>query len=507
MAIDPHTRRKFMKKASAATGTGALGTLAGCGGGSDGDGEGGGATDTDGDADADETPTPETGDGGTSETAKLRFLSGLAAESSIVRDHFSQELGRFEEIQGNVTVNLTRASYGDLAEKISTAVKAGDPPDLAESGSAGIEFFLDDMVVDHGALIEEAENIPEKWTQATIDAARFQGEWWATGQNRHNVTLLTVRPKLFKEVGVESPDDIATWTDFRRAVDQIHQENSDVVAYEMTGAFFDLEAYWGEARTAWTEGRDPWFNVEDMNPWEDVEGSLRVGADPRTDGMIKNAVDMSHSYSSPEAAQRTDEEIPPLMLTDQIASMPSGLGTAQRWKQVKEDVVFGWDGDVWMGPHPRLDANYGDEFGIDELAGHKGQHGGHAWALLMQKQIFKDSAYPNLAWELAKFTNLDEEFILPLVGEKYTAIPSYQPYMKRVVDEYDPVQIHAAQIEAAETYGPQYKTTGAAWDLETTDPIRWTDLSETISEAIAGQHTIDETPGLIRERILDRTQG
>lgn len=186
------------------------------------------------------------------------------------------------------------------------------------------------------------------------------------------------------------------------------------------------------------------------------------------------------------------------MLTDQIASMPSGLGTAQRWIDVKEDVEFGWDGDVWMGPHPRVDPNYGDEFGIEELAGVEGEHGGHAWALLMQKQIYKESSNPDIAWELAKFTNLDEDFVLPLVGKKYTAIPSYVPYLQRVVDEWDPVQIHAAQIGAMETYGPQYSTTGAAWDLDATDPIRWTELSQTISEGMAGQHDIEEAPGLIR---------
>jgi hypothetical protein len=63
--------------------------------------------------------------------------------------------------------------------------------------------------------------------------------------------------------------------------------------------------------------------------------------------------------------------------------------------------------------------------------------------------------------------------------------------------------MHGAQIEAAREYGPQYSVTGAAWDLDGTNKLRWTDLNETISQAMAGQHTVEETPGLVRERMLE----
>ena len=234
---------------------------------------------------------------------------------------------------------------------------------------------------------------------------------------------------------------------------------------------------------------------------------MQVGKNDQTDGMIKNTIDLAKTYSSPDASQRNDEEIPPLMLTDRVGSMTSCLATIQRWKAVKQDVTFGWDGDVWTGPHPKLDANYGEEFDIEELAGHEGQHGGHAWALLTQKQIFEQSEHPDLAWDLAYYTNANEKFILPLVGEVYTSLPSYQPYLEKLLQEYDFPQMHQAQIEAAQKYGEQYAVTGAGWDQKDTNKLRWTDLNQTISQAMAEQHAVDEAPGLIRERMLGTLRG
>lgn len=509
---DAVSRRNILKVTGGLTSAGALGALAGCTGDGSGDGDdggdggteagdggggtvaiGGGDTETETEAEA----PPETTEGGGQETATIQFLSGLAAESSATKEHVQSGVTDFESRRGNVEVNLQVVSYGDRNEKISSTVAGGNAPDLAESGALGINFFQDGRVVDHGSYIEETEDLPESWTKATREAARFRGEWWSAGQNRQGTTMMCVRPKLFKSAGVSDPSQFETWTGFRRAVQKVHEEHPDTIAFEETGAKFDLECYWGEARTAYTEGADPWVRGDPENP------EVLVGEADRTDGMIKNTLDLAQSYSSDGAADRNDEEIPPLMLTDKVASMTSCLATIQRWKTVKEDVEFGWDGDVWTGPHPRLDPNYGDEFGIDELAGHEGQHGGHAWALLTQKQIFASSDHPDVAWDLAYYTNANESFILPLVGNIYTSLPSYRPYQSKLLEEYDPPQMHQAQIEAAREYGPQYAVTGAAWDLEDTNKLRWTDLNETISQAMAGQHSIEETPGLIRERMLE----
>jgi ABC-type glycerol-3-phosphate transport system substrate-binding protein len=505
----------MLKTTGGFAGAGALGALAGCtgdgGDGGDGDdgGSGGGGTDGGGQTvnigggttrAGDDTAT-EAGDdtateGGGGETATISFLSGLAAESGATRDHVESGLSEFESMQGNVEVSLTVASYSDLGNKISSTVAAGNAPDVAESGANGISFFQDGKVVDHGSYIEATDDLPDNWTAATRETALFRGQWWSAGQNRQGTTMMCVRPKLFKSAGVDDPSQFETWTGFRRAIEAVDEEHPDTHAFEATGAKFDLEAYWGEARTAYTEGADPWIRGDPDDP------EVLVGEADRTDGMIKNTIDLAKSYSSDSAPSRNDEEIPPLMLTDRVASMTSCLATIQRWKKVKKNVEFGWDGDVWTGPHPKLDPNYGDEFGIDELAGHEGQHGGHAWALLTQKQVFANSDHPDVAWDLAYYTNANENFVLPLVGNIYTSLPSYRPYQSKLIEQFDPPQMHQAQIEAAQEYGPQYAVTGANWDQDETNKLRWTDLNETISQAMAGQHTIEETPDLIRQRML-----
>jgi len=493
------SRRRLLKVTGGLAGTGALGALAGCtgeSGGGDG-GDGSGTEASDGREDTETAGATETPEGGSQETATIQFLSGLAAESGATRDHVKSGVADFESRQENVEVNLEVVSYGDRNNKLSSTVGAGNAPDLAESGALGINFFRDGKVVDHGSYIEETADLPDNWTAATQETAQYRGEWWSAGQNRQGTTMMCVRPKLFKSAGVSDPSQFETWTGFRRAIEKVDEEHPDTIAFEETGAKFDLECYWGEARTAYTEGADPWLRGDPENP------EVLVGQADRTDGMIKNTLDLAQSYSSAGAADRNDEEIPPLMVTDQVASMTSCLATIQRWKTAKEDVEFGWDGDVWTGPHPRLDPNYGEEFDIEELAGHEGQHGGHAWALLTQKQVFESSDHPDAAWDLAYYTNANEEFILPLVGKIYTSLPSYAPYQSKLIEQYDPPQMHQAQIEAAQEYGAQYSVTGANWDQEETNKLRWTDLNETISQAMAGQHSIEETPGLIRERMLN----
>jgi hypothetical protein len=228
----------------------------------------------------------------------------------------------------------------------------------------------------------------------------------------------------------------------------------------------------------------------------------------KTDGMIKTCVKMAREFSSSESASRGDEEIPSLMLTDRVASFNYATPTANRWRAVKEDVQFGWqggEGDFMLLPHPKVDAEFGSNFGISDLEGVEGEHGGHMWSLEQQQTIFEASdAQQNAAWALQMFLLNDNEFVLPAWGEHYESLPGLQPKLQAILDEYDLAQSTAQAYRNADEYGEQYSTTGAAWDVPETDPIRWTDINETISQAIAGQHSMEETPALVRQRIEER---
>ncbi|SFG85299.1 ABC-type glycerol-3-phosphate transport system, substrate-binding protein [Halopelagius inordinatus] len=500
---DKPSRRQFVQATAATATVGALGALAGCSG-EQGDGTpepnegGGGSTDSGGDTDS---------DSGGSESVSIDYLSAQAVENAGMKSHFQDSMKVFEEKNGNVSVSLQTASYGDIRSKLSSTVSSGNPPTFAEAGGGGLQFYLNDSVPDHAPFIESTDNLPDDFTQANKESAQYRGEYWSGGGMRHTNSNLGIRPKSFSQAGVSDPmEDLSTWSGFLEAVQRIDEEQ-DIIAYEETGVPGDLESYWGYARTAYTEGTDPWMRGEGDDK------TVVVGNDDhedqgKTDGMIKTCVKMANEFSSEEAAQRGDEDIPSLMLTGRVASFNYAVPTASRWTSVKEDVQFGWndgEGDFMLLPHPKVDSEFGSNFGISELEGVEGEHGGHMWALEQQQCIFEASdAEQNAAWDLNMFLLSDNEFVLPAWGEYYEALPGLEPKLQEVLDEYDLAQSTEQAYKNADEYGVQYSTTGAAWDVPDVDPIRWTDINETISEAIAGQHSVDETPSLVRERILER---
>lgn len=487
-AEDDPSRRDVLKSTGAAAAAGAMGSLAGFVG-------------DEGVEDAGH------GDTAAKQPVQISYWSAHAAENSKVRSYFQKSMKNFEDKQGDVKVDLQPISYGDMKTKIVSAVDGGNPPDAAETGTAGLPFYFNGVVPDHGKFLEQTEGLPDKWTTAAKDSAQFRGSWWCGGANHHTGTMLGVRPKLFKQVGVNNPDQLNDWTGFRRALEKIKKQSQGTWAFEETGAYNDLESYWGQARTAFTGGEDPWFKGQ--QPWKNAQGNLRVGNDPRTDGMIINTVDLANTYSSSQAASRGDEEIPSLMLTDRVASYTYGVGNAPRYQAVKDDVTFGWDGDIYQRPIPKLDPNYGNEFGISQLADKEGEHGGHLWALEYSRQVFKKSQNQDKAWDLLAYTLTDPFHNVKMFGQLYPAIASYKPLNKQIQQKYGDKlpQIQQAMYDAIEQYGKQYNTTGAVWDLKGTDQIRWTDINQTISQSIAGKRSAKDTPGVVQERVMKTLQG
>lgn len=226
--------------------------------------------------------------------------------------------------------------------------------------------------------------------------------------------------------------------------------------------------------------------------------------------MIKNTIQLANEFSSEQSAQRGDEEIPSLMLTDRVSSFTYATPTANRWRAVKENVQIGWhggEGEYMLLPVPKLDPDYGSKVGISELEGVEGEHGGHVWAMEQQHTVFDvGEQQQNAAWNLNMFLLQDPEFVLPMWGEHYEAIPGLKSMSQKVLDEYDLVQSTEQAYKNLDQYGTQYASTGAAWDVKGTDQIRWTDINETISQAIAGQNSMEETPGLIRDNITSTLQ-
>ena len=497
------TRRKFVKS-SGAIAAGALGSLAGCiGGNSDNGDSGGGGS---GGKNAGSGSSEGGSSGGGSQTATISHMTGLGAETSATKGFFKESMKRFEETKGNVKVDLQFVTTSDIRQKLPSTMNAGNAPNIAESGTLGITFWKDGKTVDHGKYIEGSDLV-DNWNSANVVSSKYRGEWWSGGSTIEIIRLLGVRPKLFKEAGFDDPSQFEkTWTDYRRALNSVQETFSDVFPYEESGEPNDLETYWAQAQTAWTDGKDPWFQGE--QPWEDIEGSLLIGREGRTDGMIKNCVDLAKTYSSPTAPTRTNEEIPAMMLTDKVASFMTATGNSDPWTSVKKDVTFGWDGDLYATPIPKLDPNYGAEFNLPDLEGKEGAYGGTSQLANFQNQIYT-VGNEDVAWDLNHYLHTNPDHGVPLFGEVYQSIPTYTPHLEQIKKEYEgelPGHFESV-LDAVANYSANYHPTGGAWDLENTDAIRWDAINQTISQAIAGQHSRDEIVSLIRDRVIKAASG
>lgn len=450
-------------------------------------------------------------DSAASQAVSVSFLSANAVENSDIQDHFQSSMEDFAQKNSQYQVDLQTASYGDIQQALSSRVQNNNPPALAESGGLGLEFFRNDQLVDHASFMEESDSLPDDLTAAGQQVAEFRDEWWSIGAIRNTNSNLGIRPKTFSQVGVENPmEELQTWSQFYEVLQRIDQQQN-IIAYEETGTPGDLESYWGYARTAYTGGTDPWIRGPGENPDVVINNEDMEEDRQKTDGMIKAGVTLANEFSSDEAAQRGDEEIPSLMMTGRVASFNYALATANRWYSVTPDAQIGWNngnGDFMLLPHPRLDEEFGNAIGIDDLSGHSGEHGGHVWALEQCHTIFDavNNQQQEGAWALSQYLLEDNDFVLPAWGEHYEALPGLEPKLEALTNEYDLPQNFQQSLENQQTYGDQYSNTGGPWDVWPTDPIRWTDINETISEAIAGQHSAEETPSLIRERVLTRLE-
>lgn len=496
-------RRTLVKSMSALTTAGALGSLAGCSTQSnnqeDLNQEGGINTQQSGDQSS-------SGESPGKESNQVDFWSTQPTGNPKIRKWFPKQIKDFENRHDNISVNLTPVTQGNIVKKIRTAIQSGSTPDIATSGALGIDLMNQGVTIDHSRFIEKS-NYQSNLLPLAKEGAKFDGKWFATGTDTTAPYMIGLRPKFFKQVGIDEPrSQLRTWTDYRRALDKIKEKFPNVYPHEVTGKSNDLEVYWTEAHTAWKNGKDPWIDTKDKGSPDDPY--VKIGKEPRTDGMIKNNIDLGQTYSSPGYAQRTDEETIPMLFSDRAASYHYGLGDHVRYKTVVDkDLSFGWDGDIFEMPLPKLDPNYGKEFDLPDLAGKEGQVGGNA-SSVGGRMIFKDSNVKQKAWELEKFIKTNSDFVIPMVMNNNPNPPTWQPAMKNIKKNHldEMPQLFNAAVKALDEHPKQYFGTGAKWDIRGISTIRFTDINKTLMNAHAGRYSPEETPGAIREKVMKTIQ-
>ena len=159
---------------------------------------------------------------------------------------------RFEEL--NPEIKVTTLPGGSRGEKLMTAFAAGTPPDVLEIGRGPAEFAvrgrvrpLDDWI-DASDIITEDLFWPEAWNLMTWQGTRYSVPSLAF----HTEGALIVNGQVYRNVGLEAPDDVPrTWDDM----------------YEQTVEYTEIDDS-GNIQLLWYEpSRDLWMGYTRTFSW------------------------------------------------------------------------------------------------------------------------------------------------------------------------------------------------------------------------------------------------
>jgi hypothetical protein len=100
------------------------------------------------------------------------------------------------------------------------------------------------------------------------------------------------------------------------------------------------------------------------------------------------------------------------------------------------------------------------------------------------------------------YVNRDPEFVLPYLGEVQTTAPAVTELLEPLRSQYEIAQPQEVLFDVLEEWPDQYQPTGAEWDVPNTGQIRFTDINETISQALSGQIEKSQAPKTIRSKIM-----
>jgi hypothetical protein len=426
------------------------------------------------------------------------YVSGISGET---KQHYNETWDHFEEVtDGNISVNFTSILDAGRTQKLTSAVEAENAPDACECGAIGIEFYNSGAASDMTKYMSESK-YPDQFVTAAREVAAYRDNWWSGGNKGPQPTLLSLSPDLFKEAGAESPDDLSTWSDFRGYLDTIQENNPNVVPFQEAAQEGDFESAWGYARTAYTDGEDPYLDVQDQGSYDDPY--VKIGQEDPTDGMMKHTVDMARTYSQDAGLGNLD--VPALMLSDRVAAS-WGSGSAPTYTAVDENVELGWDGDAMELAFPKVTPELAETSGISELEGIEGQHGGHAWGLSTSTQTYASSDVKDAAWRVQEYDNFNERHIVKMWSEFHHHVAATTPLNEAVLEAFEkkggaPQPMEEA-VRVLDEYDGQVMTTGATWDIPPVNSIRVDAIQDTMRSAIAGDLDIDEVPKTAREETL-----
>ncbi len=162
--------------------------------------------------------------------------SGKGAE----RDALDATITKFNSMQDEIQVNLTRLPEGSYNEQISGAALSGDLPDLLDFDGP---FLYNYAWSQHLIPIDEyvSEELKEDFLPSIIDQGTYDGKLWSLGQFDSGLAIWANREYL-EEAGVRIPESVAdAWTfeEFNEALEKL--QNLEEVEYAL-----DLKLNYGQ---------------------------------------------------------------------------------------------------------------------------------------------------------------------------------------------------------------------------------------------------------------------
>ena len=165
----------------------------------------------------DTTDAPaEGGDGGASEVSgTIDLLTPLFEGSSGAEALEGEILPAFYEQYPDVTVNVEYTTYGNLNERLTTAVASGLVPDVLMMGVGWIEPFASQgILADLGELGVTVDELSEDINEAVLTAAQYDGKLYGIPLML-DARIGIYRKSMFEEAGLDPEQPPTNWEELR----------------------------------------------------------------------------------------------------------------------------------------------------------------------------------------------------------------------------------------------------------------------------------------------------
>ncbi|MBD0329572.1 MAG: sugar ABC transporter substrate-binding protein [Thermoleophilia bacterium] len=258
---------------------------AGCGGDGGDDGD---AQDT---TDAGEPVAAPT------EPVTITFASWVGNEPNI-----KKLAKKFQQEYPTITVKFQNVPFEQIAQKLTTQVAGGNPPDAAyiDAGTTA-DFASRGALVNLDSYIERSEDVdPDDFVEAFAKSTQYEGSWYGIPFDGET-TGLFYRTDLFEQAGIDGPP--TTWEEFEEAARELTDEAKKQYGYILfatEAAYYWYPWLWQAGGEVLTEDGEVAFTSDEAREAAEFYVGLREYSPP--DYLNSNSYDGRVAFAQGKVA-------------------------------------------------------------------------------------------------------------------------------------------------------------------------------------------------------------